>query len=89
MGTVEVFVAVKVGTLLVPFAGKPIAVLLFVHAKVPTLGILTNVVAETLPALQTLMFEGTVTVGKALIVIVSVATTIGQLPAAAMVYDTM
>jgi len=56
----------------VPLEANPIAVLEFVHVKVPPVGILVKVVAGTVPELQIDMFEGTVAVGVGLTVMVYV-----------------
>lgn len=64
------FVAVNEGTLPVPFAGNPIAVLLTVHEYVPPAGMLANTVPGTKAPLQTVKLEGTTTVGVGLTVIV-------------------
>ena len=52
MGAVVVLVAVNEGTLLVPLAARPMAVLLFVHVKVVPLTGPDNVVAGALVLLQ-------------------------------------
>lgn len=63
IGVIVAFVAVKLGIFPVPLAANPIVVFEFVHTKLAPEGLLTKVVAETVVLLQTLLFEGTVTVG--------------------------
>lgn len=67
------FVAVNAEMLPMPFAANPIAVFELVHVKVPPAGLLTKLVAATLPLLQITILVGTVTVGKGLTVTVTVA----------------
>jgi len=47
----------------VPEAAKPIAVLLLVQVKVPAAGVLANAVVAMAPPLQTMILDGTLTVG--------------------------
>ena len=74
-----VLVALKPVISPVPEAAKPIAVLLFVQAKVPPVGVLANVVVETKAPLQTTILDGTVTVEVGFTVIVYVLGVPGQL----------
>ncbi len=62
IAVVPVFVAVKEGTLPLPEAPSPIAVLLLVQLKVAPEGILVKFVAGTVAPLQTVIFDGTITV---------------------------
>ena len=70
MGVVPVLVAVKAGTFPFPLAANPIAVLLFVHAKVVPVTGLVNTVAGIEAPLQTTILDGTTTVVVGLTVIV-------------------
>ena len=72
IGVAPELVAVNDGTLPVPLAANPIAVLEFVHENVPPAGELVNVNAETTEPLQTLLFAGTTAVGVGFTVIVYV-----------------
>ena len=82
-----VLVAVNVGVLPVPLAAKPIAVFEFVHANVAPEGILVNALAGTYAPLHTVLFAGTVTVGKGFTVTVATAVPV-QVPVVAVtVYD--
>ena len=63
-------VATKPAMFPVPLDPNPIAVLSFVHAKVPPPGVLTKFVAATAPLLHTTTFAGTVTAGEEFTVIV-------------------
>lgn len=74
IGVVPVLIAVKEGTLVVPFAASPIAGLELVQAYVAPAGVLVNVTAATVAPLQVTTFAGTVTVGAGLIV-----TTTGEM----------
>jgi len=56
----------------VPLEANPIAVLELVHEKVPPGGLLTKVAAATTELSHNIIFEGTVTVGVGLTVIVAV-----------------
>jgi len=60
---VVVFVAVKAGIFPDPLAANPMDVLELVQVNVPPVGELIKLVAPTVPLLQTVIFEGTVTVG--------------------------
>jgi hypothetical protein len=64
------FVPVNEGTFPVPFAARPIEGSEFVQLKVPPTGLLVNAEAEIVAPLQTVMFDGTVTVGIGSTVIV-------------------
>jgi hypothetical protein len=64
------FVAVKEEISPVPLAPNPIAVLEFVHAKVPPVGVVPKVVAGIRSLLHTEIFAGTVTVGVGLTVMI-------------------
>ncbi len=70
IGTVPVFVALKVAILPVPLEANPIVVLEFVHEKELPAGLLTKLVPATAPLLQTEIFAGTVTVDVGVTVIV-------------------
>jgi len=70
VGVLPEFVAVKIGTFPVPLEARPIAVLEFVHENDPPAGVLTKPVAGTEALLQTVIFDGTVTVGVGLTVMV-------------------
>jgi len=70
MVVVPVFVAVNEAMSPVPLDASPIAVLEFVHENDPPAGVLTKLVAGTEALLQTVIFDGTVTVGVGLTVIV-------------------
>jgi hypothetical protein len=70
MGAVPGLVAANDAISPVPLAPNPMAVLEFVHAKVPPPGVLAKLVAPTLPLLQTIMSAGTVTVDIGVTVIV-------------------
>jgi len=70
IGIVPVFEALKPGIFPEPLAPIPMAVFEFVQVKVPPVGVLTKLVAETVPLLQIIMFAGTVTVGVGFTVIV-------------------
>lgn len=70
IGDDVVFAAVNAGTLPVPFAGRPIAVLLLVHVMLAPAGTVVKLVAATASFLQTEKFDGTVTVGEGLTVMV-------------------
>ena len=63
-------VAVNEAILPVPLDAKPIATLVFVQLKVPPVGVLVKFVAGTALLLQTEKFDGTLTVGVGLTVIV-------------------
>ena len=67
---VPVFAAVNDGVLPVPLEASPILVLVFVQENVPPDGVLVKLVAATVALLQTEIFDGTVTVGVGLTVIV-------------------
>jgi hypothetical protein len=69
-GAVPVFTAVKPGVFPEPEAARPIAVLLFVQAKVVVPTLLVNAEAATEPPLHTVMFAGTTTFGTGSTVIV-------------------
>jgi hypothetical protein len=58
-------IAVKAGTLPVPPAPRPMAVLEFVHEKEAPAGLLVKLVAATVPLLQTEKSAGTFAVGIA------------------------
>ena len=66
-------VATKLGTPPVPLAGRPMAVLLFVQAKVAPAGTLVNVTAVVEAPAQMVTLAGTETVGGGFTVIVNVA----------------
>jgi hypothetical protein len=70
IGDEVALVAVNEGVFPVPLAARPIAVLLFVHAKVAPVTGLVNADAATEPPLHTVILAGTTTVGVGLIVIV-------------------
>jgi hypothetical protein len=70
IGLVPVFVALNEAMFPAPLAANPIAAFELVHEKVPPAGVLTNVVAATVPLLQTAIFAGTVTVGVGFTVMV-------------------
>lgn len=70
IGVLPLLVAVNEGMFPVPLAPNPMPVLLFVHVNVPPEGILVKLVAATVALLQTVILEGTVTVGVGLTVIV-------------------
>ena len=70
IGKFPVLVAVNAGTFPFPFAPKPIAVLLFVQAKVVPGVVLVKAVAETKTPSHTAKFAGTTTVAVGLTVIV-------------------
>ena len=69
IGEVPVLIAEKLPISPEPEAANPIEVVLFVHVKVPPEGVLAKLVAATVPPLQTSIFDGTVTVGVGLTVI--------------------
>ncbi len=71
VGEVEMFVAVKLGTLPVPLAPNPIAVLELLQLNM-ALDVPENKEAATLPVLQTAMLVIGLTVGEGLTVIVNV-----------------
>ena len=70
IGEIPVLVALNEAILPDPLAARPIAVFEFVHVKVPPAGVLTKLVAAMAALLQTVIFEGTVTVGVGFTVIV-------------------
>jgi len=72
IGAVVAFVAVKLAMLPVPLAANPIAVLLFVHAKVVPATPPTKLTAAVAAALQSTWLTGTRTVAVGLTVIVNV-----------------
>ena len=86
---VPVFVAVNEIISPVPLADSPMAVLELVHEKVPPAGVLVKFVAGTVPLLQTVISEGTLTVGVALMVIIAVSLVAAHPPAAAMLLVTV
>lgn len=63
IGTAPVFVAVNPEIFPVPLAANPIAVFEFDQANVPPNGVLTKLVEEINPLLQTVIFPGLFTVG--------------------------
>jgi hypothetical protein len=73
IGAVPVLVPVNEGTLPVPLAVKPIAVLEFVHANVAPVGVLVKLCEAIVTPLQTAILAGVVIVGRGLTVIVPVA----------------
>jgi len=89
IGLAPVLVAVKDAIFPVPLADSPIAVLELVHVNVPPAGVLVKFVADTVPLVQTVISEGTLTVGIALIVIIAVSLVAAQPPAAAMLLVTV
>lgn len=70
IGKLPAFVAVNEGTSPIPFVPKPIAVLLFVHAKVVPGVVLVKAVVGTNTPLHTEKFAGTITVAVGFTVIV-------------------
>lgn len=68
MGEALAFVAIKLAMLPVPPAGKPIAVFVFVHAKVAPFTELVNVIAPVCAPAQNILSAGTVTSGAGLTV---------------------
>ena len=76
---VPVLVALKAVMFPVPEAAKPIAVLLFVQAKVPPVGVLEKAVIAIGSPLQITILDGTVTVGVGFTVMVYVLAVPGQL----------
>jgi hypothetical protein len=70
IGAAPAFVARKAAIFPVPEAANPIVVLLFVQVNVPPAGVLAKLVTGTVTPLQTVMFDGTVTVGVGLTVMV-------------------
>ena len=70
IGAAPAFVAMKAAMFPVPEAANPIVVLLFVQVNVPPAGVLAKLVTGTVTPLQTVMFDGTVTVGVGLTVMV-------------------
>ena len=70
IGAVPEFVARKAAMFPVPEAANPIAVLLFVQVNVPPAGVLAKLATGIVAPLQTIMFDGTVTVGVGLTVMV-------------------
>jgi hypothetical protein len=62
--------AVKLGTLPMPFAAKPIAILEFVHVNVVPVGVPAKFVAETVAPEHTAKFAGKATTAVGLTVIV-------------------
>jgi len=80
MGAAPAFVARKAAMFPVPEAANPKAVLLFVQVNVPPAGVLAKLVAGIVAPLQTVMFDGMVTVGVGLTVIVPPIVAAGQPP---------
>lgn len=70
IGAVVVLVAVKLGRLPVSLAANPIVGSVFVHEKLPPIGVLTKIGGLTTTLLHTVMFAGNVTVGVGFTVIV-------------------
>ena len=70
MDAFELLVAVNVVISVVPFAARPILVLLFVQVKVPPVGMLVKFVVMVLSPLQIGKLAGTLTFGEGLMVIV-------------------
>ncbi len=70
IGELVEFVAVNDEMSPVPLEASPILVLVFVQVKVPPVGLLAKLVAETVPLSQTEIFEGTDTVEIGITVIV-------------------
>ena len=69
-GSAVLFVPVKDGVFPVPLAASPILPSEFVHANVVPGVVLVNAEAATVTELQTVIFDGTTTIGVGLIVIV-------------------
>jgi hypothetical protein len=72
IGAVPVLVAVNAGTLPVPLAARPIAVLLLDHAKVVPLVVELRVVSVELILLQNTWFATVLTVGAVVVLTVIV-----------------
>ena len=89
IGALVALVAVNPGTSPVLLSPNPIATLELPHPKIPPAGLLTKFVAGTASPLHTTIFAGTITVGVGLIVIVFVAETAAQPPAAAILLVTV
>jgi hypothetical protein len=70
IGVVPALVAVNDGTLPIPFAPRPIAVLLLVHENVVPGVVLVKFEAGTIAPLQTTILAGTTTIGAGLTVMV-------------------
>ena len=70
MGAPVVFVEVKEGTSPDPLAPRPMAVLLFVHAKAAPAGVLLKLVVATISPAHTATSDGAETVGTGLTVTV-------------------
>ena len=87
IGVVPVLVAVKAGTLPVPLAAKPIAVLLLVQLKVVPATAPVNVVAVVLAPLHTTWLAGWFTVGVGFTVIVKVVGVPVQTAPPGIVYE--
>jgi len=62
-GAEPVFIAVNEAMSPVPLDTSPMVVLELVHENVPPAGVLTKLVAGTLPLVQTVISAGTATVG--------------------------
>jgi hypothetical protein len=73
IGAVVVFVAVKIGKLVMPLAANPIAALEFVHVKVAPSGVLAKVFAAILAPAQTAILDSAVTTGTGLTVTIVAA----------------
>jgi hypothetical protein len=71
-----VFVAVNDGIFPVPLAPKPIAVLEFVQVNEPPAGELAKFVAAKRSPFVFVIFAGTVTVGRTIIGVIGVGSTI-------------
>ena len=97
IGLEVLLVAVNEGTLVVPLALKPMAVLEFVHAMVAPAGVLVKVSAFTVVPAHTVTFAGAVITGFGFTTTVTVDVQVAEpvvavtvyVPAAAVVGDAM
>ena len=76
IGAVVVFVAVKIGKLVVPLEANPIAALELVHVNVAPSGVLANVLAAMMAPAQTAMLGSAVITGTGFTVTIVVAVQI-------------